>query len=161
MSSSNFFDESKPLSQYTVTQLKAIAKDYGVKGYSKMLKNDLILTLSSGTYKKKISSSKSPIKPKSPKIISSKKEHATEYKFRAEGLVDVINWLASGYINFDSITINKDLKFGFPDVDVILYSKDTLSNLRDSMKKIPDSHVMVETLNYSNIYTGYRWYEEE
>ena len=49
----------------------------------------------------------------------------------------------------------------FPDVDATFSSSENIEILRNSMWEIPDGHVMAETLNYKDQYTGERYYDFE
>lgn len=48
-----------------------------------------------------------------------------------------------------------------PDVEVEFESAMTLDQIREIMGKFEDSHVMIESLNYSHLYTGERWYDDD
>lgn len=77
------------------------------------------------------------------------------YRFRAECANDVIALLAvMGGQHIISIVIEK--YECFPDVDVELRTLLTLRQLQDAMEAVPDGHVMTETVNYKEKYTGDR-----
>ena len=81
------------------------------------------------------------------------------YKFRAECDADVDNLMRllieAGYIT--SCLINKE-DITVPDIEVSLISEISIDDLRYYMKQIEDSHVMIQTLNTCDKYTGERDY---
>jgi len=88
------------------------------------------------------------------------------YKFRAECLRDVVELLTNAkfYQIICSIEITKDTTIvpPLPDVDVTLVTTDEyqLEDVRQVIidTKITDLHVVIESLNYSNSYTGERYH---
>ena len=89
-----------------------------------------------------------------------------DYKFKAECQVDVDK--LKKLMNEEFI-VTKD-ESGFPaeqssdrsvDVDVEFKSDKSIDEIRNIMKKIQDGHVMYESLNYADKYTGDRYYDED
>lgn len=84
-----------------------------------------------------------------------------KYKFRAEGINDVIELLK--LIPKRSYSI-KSLSLGCietditPDVEVTVTTSLSIERLVSVMKKIPDSHVMWQTIKHHKEYTGIREY---
>jgi len=77
------------------------------------------------------------------------------YKLRAEGLNDFINFLGTGiYFNVKSFTVEP---IGVPDVVVSFESNLSLSELKSKLRKVQDSHVMLETIKPINEYTSERY----
>jgi hypothetical protein len=88
----------------------------------------------------------------------------THYKFRAECRPDVCKLIEKyGYV-FEDITISTArLATGgiIPDVDVTFTSEATIEEIRAFMADVEeDAHVMIESLNYANVYTGERWFTD-
>jgi hypothetical protein len=80
------------------------------------------------------------------------------YKLRAEGLNDFLAFLQQGmYIKIKSFTVEP---IGIPDVVVTFITDSSLSEIKSKLKKVPDSHVMLETVKPINEYTGDRDGEE-
>jgi hypothetical protein len=85
----------------------------------------------------------------------------TKYAFRAECRRDVDLFVELAKVDQKDIEITPDNSgFGFPDCDVILYSNNTLKQIRAIMDNIVDGHVMFETLNSKRNYTGDRWHTQ-
>ena len=93
-------------------------------------------------------------------------------RFRAETLSDVLGLLqlpdgdsAKMFQNMRQITITPATIDGapgnLPDVDVELETKMSLEGVREMMRKVRDGHVMVQSLNYAEDYTGERNYDQE
>lgn len=79
------------------------------------------------------------------------------YKLRAEGLNDFLAFLQNDmYFKMKSFTIEPT---GFPDVVVTFETSSSLSEIKEKLKEVPDSHVMLQTVKPINEYTGER--EEE
>ena len=87
------------------------------------------------------------------------------FKFRAETIIDITNLLniRAFLVNMRKITIEAD-EFNMPDVDVTMftYGHCSLENLRNTIVEsgVDDLHVIIETLNYADDYTGERYYTE-
>jgi hypothetical protein len=80
------------------------------------------------------------------------------YKLRAEGLNDFLAFLQQGmYMKIKSFTVEP---IGIPDVVVTFITDSSLSEIKSKLKKVPDSHVMLETVKPINEYTGDRDGEE-
>lgn len=79
----------------------------------------------------------------------------TEYKLRAECFDDIRHFgkLAKNKI---SNIIPQPCGSGIPDYKLVFTSKLGIDELRKIMKKVPDGHVMRQTLNFKGIYTGKR-----
>ena len=99
---------------------------------------------------------KSPASSRSASPVGSDTNDA--YKFRAETINDIVDLLNNG-ISFSTITIKQDPEF--PDVDVTVVSDLELEDFREELRNVPDGHVMVQTLNYADQYTGERDYDIE
>jgi hypothetical protein len=82
----------------------------------------------------------------------------TTYRFRAECLHDVTSFLANSIrkIGFQKYTFSQEGPF--PDVEVELEADMGLEDLRMELRKIEDGHVMVQTINLKDQYTGERNY---
>jgi hypothetical protein len=79
------------------------------------------------------------------------------YKLRAEGLNDFLAFLQNDmYFKIKSFTIEPT---GFPDVVVTFDTSSSLTEIKQKLKEVPDSHVMLQTVKPFNEYTGER--EEE
>jgi hypothetical protein len=79
------------------------------------------------------------------------------YKLRAEGLNDFLAFLQNDmYFKIKSFTIEPT---GFPDVVVTFDTSSSLTEIKQKLKELPDSHVMLQTVKPFNEYTGER--EEE
>lgn len=79
------------------------------------------------------------------------------YKLRAEGLNDFLAFLQNDmYFKMKYFTIEPT---GFPDVVVTFETSSSLSEIKEKLKEVPDSHVMLQTVKPINEYTGER--EEE
>lgn len=76
-----------------------------------------------------------------------------EYKFRAECMTDVYDYMSRYPKRFEMRTLS-----GYPDCEVIFESELTIEEIREEMEDIEDSHVMIESLNYAEEYTGDRWF---
>ena len=114
------------------------------------------------------------VKPKSkatPKITVKPKSKATSkksrgptpyaYKFRAESQIDVDRFKTLAEDIIATITETPDPQFPDVDVDMTTHTSLSLEDIRKLMRPIPDSHVMVESLNTSQNYTGERWYDDD
>ena len=81
------------------------------------------------------------------------------YKLRAETVIDVTGWLNTGP-DFEKITIASQYieKNKIPDVDIEIETGMSLEDLRASLSQVENGHVMVESVNYFDGYTGERYY---
>lgn len=86
-----------------------------------------------------------------------------EYKFRAECMIDVAKLLE--VLEFSRIIRKIQIKtdsMGLPDVDVHMTTADRydLDSVREiiSTANISDTHVIIESINYADKYTGDRYY---
>ena len=77
-----------------------------------------------------------------------------EYKLRAEGLNDFINFLGTG-IYFDIKWFKVETTSG-PDVIVTFSTNLSLKQIKSNLEQVQDSHVMLDTLKPVNEYTGER-----
>ena len=50
------------------------------------------------------------------------------------------------------VKINENL----PDIELTFKSNLPIESIKNVLSEIPDSHVMIETLNYKHLYTGLR-----
>lgn len=76
------------------------------------------------------------------------------YKLRAEGLNDFLAFLQNDmYFKMKSFTIEPT---GFPDVVVTFDTSSSLSEIKQKLREVPDSHVMLQTVKPINEYTGER-----
>jgi len=78
-----------------------------------------------------------------------------KYKFRAECLTDVGFFLSRLQLDFVTCKITKEKNFPDVEIEIILIDTD-LQEIMEVMLKGIDAHVMVESLNYANEYTGGR-----
>jgi tRNA A-37 threonylcarbamoyl transferase component Bud32 len=99
-------------------------------------------------------------------VVSEKIEHIIDllgvnplklklYKFRAECETDVDRLLNN--LKKDVVSVSKSRQY-FPDVEVKLVTALTLDEIRQSMRTIEDSHVMIQTIAHRLDYTGDRNY---
>lgn len=75
------------------------------------------------------------------------------YKFRAECIHDVLEFMKKAKFEYDVKIERKGL---FPDVVVEIATKEGIDSIVSIFKKIPDSHVVLETIQPKNLYTGDR-----
>jgi hypothetical protein len=76
------------------------------------------------------------------------------YKLRAEGLNDFLAFLQNDmYFKIKSFTIEP---IGVPDVVVTFDTSSSLSEIKQKLREVPDSHVMLQTVKPINEYTGER-----
>lgn len=85
--------------------------------------------------------------------------------FRAETIVDVFQfatalWTSTHKHERTTLAIVPSSN-GLPDVDVILQSLVSVSDLTEVMRGVADSHVMIQTLNPVATYTGERDYDRD
>jgi len=93
----------------------------------------------------------------------------SNYKLRGECYVDVAQFLEKlidkcnseiRHHRFETINIFQDPdKCGFPDCDLEFSTTLSLEQIRDLLKLIPDSHVMLQTVELAENYTGERNYD--
>jgi hypothetical protein len=76
------------------------------------------------------------------------------YRFRAECFRDVAELIES--LESYTITLQREKE---PDVEVELQTSLDMEALRDLMRQIEDSHVMIQTLTLKEQYTGERNYD--
>jgi len=160
-------------SDKTVVQLKAMLKERGLSTAG--LKAGLVKRLEKDDESKKEqvekdddSKKEHPINWKQidEKIAQVEKEKSNsftipldfkKYNFRAETKYDVYQVLQNKQFVDGLAYFKMTADPMFPDVDVEITSCHSLSQLQ-KMLKIPDGHVMVESLNYEEKYTGERWF---
>ena len=75
------------------------------------------------------------------------------YKFRAECINDVLQFMEKAKFHYDVKIVRKGV---FPDVVVELATKEPLNSITTVFKESPDSHVVLETIQPKNLYTGER-----
>ncbi len=78
-----------------------------------------------------------------------------EYKLRAEGINDFINFLGTG-IYFDIKWFKVETTSG-PDVIVTFSTNLSLKQIKSNLEQVQDSHVMLDTVKPVNQYTGERY----
>ena len=79
------------------------------------------------------------------------------YKFRAECEQDVLK-LRMG-LGQKCLKLVKTIKYFFPDTDVDLYTTTDLDEIKNEIRKIKDGHVMLQTIELAENYTGERNFE--
>jgi hypothetical protein len=90
-----------------------------------------------------------------PGVITTIKEVAmTKYKFRAECIDDVLVFRKDTTGKITSLVVNFDDKL--PDVTVTFESDEDPKYIESVIAQIQDGHVMRESLNYADNYTGER-----
>lgn len=75
------------------------------------------------------------------------------YKFRAECINDVLEFMKKAKFEYDVKIEKKGL---FPDVVVEIATKESINSIVSIFKVIPDSHVVLETIQPKRLYTGDR-----
>lgn len=83
------------------------------------------------------------------------------FKLRAEGQCDadaLMNALGDNYADFMVEQASID-GVPIPDVDIAILSPLSLDEIRDIIRTIPDSHVMLQTVQLEQDYTGERDYD--
>lgn len=86
--------------------------------------------------------------------MSNKTKKMTKYKLRAEGMNDV--W---AFTNKHYASMGRYILSGYmiiPDVEFEFESSEPIQTIRKILRTIPDSHVMLETLQTKSKYTGER-----
>ncbi|MBD2096761.1 protein kinase [Trichocoleus sp. FACHB-591] len=78
------------------------------------------------------------------------------YKFRAECESDTNS--LQNILKEEAVSISKSKQY-FPDVEVRLVTTLTLDEIRQRMRAIEDSHVMIQTISHHLDYTGERDYD--
>ena len=77
------------------------------------------------------------------------------YKCRAESYCELetfIRLILPTISKFKVVRINENM----PDLELSFISTLPILSVESFMSNIPDSHVMIETLNYKHLYTGLR-----
>lgn len=90
-----------------------------------------------------------------------------ECQHDAEHLVQLLNTME----NTTSVTVSMLSSFEYkplypqedsrPDVELTLHTYYSFDEVLDVILQIPNSHVLYESLNYENLYTGERWNDIE
>lgn len=75
------------------------------------------------------------------------------YKFRAECIYDVLEFMGKAKFQYDIKIERRGL---FPDVVVEMSTKESMNNIKDIFSEIPDAHVILETIQPKKLYTGDR-----
>lgn len=75
------------------------------------------------------------------------------FRFRAECAHDVAEFIKIMPFEFEASILRPGL---MPDVTVSLLTTATLSEIKEAMRAVPDSHVMLETLQLGHLYSGER-----
>ena len=78
-----------------------------------------------------------------------------EYKFRAECLNDVLELVKIKTFSTTLWTLNNDNPIGL-DVEVTFWSDSSLTKIINEMKNVIDGHVMYQTIQPIEKYTGQR-----
>lgn len=83
-----------------------------------------------------------------------------KYKFRAEGVRDVYEFIRASKIVPENFKITPQSIEGgvIPDVEVSFKSDMSLEDLRNIAEDIEDCHVIVQSLNAKKLYTGERYF---
>lgn len=76
------------------------------------------------------------------------------YRFRAECDDDVL--ALRKILRGKLLKIQQTVTSPFPDVEVKIITKLTINEIKRAMEKVPDGHVMYETIALANEYTGER-----
>lgn len=76
-----------------------------------------------------------------------------DYRFRAECSQDVKAVVSNGW--FTDVSMEQDPDF--PDVEVKMKTHHPLDKIRELLSSLPDGHVMAESVNYADKYTGERY----
>lgn len=80
-----------------------------------------------------------------------------EYRFRAECKDDANRFFMNIDTPIKACLVDESKEF--PDVEYSLISFETLEKLKQIADKLDDLHVIKETINYTEDYTGVRTYE--
>lgn len=80
-----------------------------------------------------------------------------KYKMRAECSQDVVNFINHAHNILGSFIMTK--VDGYPDVDFYFETVMPIEEVIFELKRLKDTHVMYQTLNYSDKYTGERNYK--
>lgn len=75
------------------------------------------------------------------------------YKFRAECIHDVLEFMGKAKFQYNIKIERKGL---FPDVVVEIATKESMESIVNVFNKIPDTHVIIETIQTKKLYTGDR-----
>lgn len=75
------------------------------------------------------------------------------YKFRAECIHDVLEFMGKAKFQYDIKIERKGL---FPDVVVEIATKESVDTIKAIFNEIPDTHVIIETIQPKKLYTGER-----
>lgn len=75
------------------------------------------------------------------------------YKFRAECIHDVLEFMGKAKFQYD---IKIERKGMFPDVVVEIATRESIESIVTVFNNIPDTHVIVETIQPKKSYTGDR-----
>jgi len=75
-------------------------------------------------------------------------------KFRAECAWDIAQLMTETKATWNRITITR--LDPYPDVEVVIDSEMSIEDWRECLSVIPDSHVMVDTVQPIELYTGHR-----
>jgi hypothetical protein len=81
-----------------------------------------------------------------------------KYKLRAECSHDIAQFIANSHGDFIMFEMGRPIK-GLPDVDFVFESKLKKKDIIKRLKEIEGSHVMYQTVEKINKYTGERNYD--
>lgn len=79
------------------------------------------------------------------------------YKFRSECLHDVLEFMKKAKFNYNIDIARSDVSF---DVVVEISTVEPLKSIVSIFKSIPDSHVILQTIQPKHLYTGERVVEK-
>lgn len=86
----------------------------------------------------------------------SKKNKYKLYKMRAEGLIDIYRFIIA-FAKKGTLGNYKIIANGiYPDAVIEFQSSSSIESIVRILEKVPDSHVMIETLQLKSEYTGKR-----
>ena len=81
-----------------------------------------------------------------------------DYKFRSECPEDTDKFIEK--FKHHIIVIDRKSDPDFPDEDIEFSSLKAIDEIRQVMREIEDSHVMLQSLNFADEYTGDRYYDD-
>lgn len=106
-----------------------------------------------------------------PKMQKIKLKARSECQHDAEQLVQLLNTKYFKTEDTTSVTVSMLSSFEYkplypqedsrPDVELTLHTYCSFDEVLDIILQIPNAHVLYESLNYENLYTGERWNDIE
>jgi hypothetical protein len=94
--------------------------------------------------------------PKNEKMLSEHKARFKKYKLRAECSYDIVLFLQKAHGPMLGFKMEGDTELYMPDVEFEFETILTIERILDILKDIDDSHVMYETVQLLEQYTGDR-----